>query len=509
MNDPGRFVFEDQGGSLGRAVSNDLTLPDPERFISSHHAHITFRDGVFALVDTSVNGVFVNGSNEAIGKNNTATLSNGDCITIGAYALQVSIDKTNDSADFVRSGSNAESALTATPRSPWDSVRTPKESLGLLLGSEPYAKTPDVFGWDQDVVDDGSQELPSSLRSASESDHSPFGQQHYTPPIMKPADDAPSWDRTDISFPLVSERDDLELDAEVDSKCVEELVSSGDSDNVVKEDKKDALELIPRSSVGEFSTPEQIIAKPEDQHLDELDSGSDLSSPISLRANESTDSGTSSNGVPATGVGGLDGGVDAVQAFLGAAGLNEIQVLPEEVLALMEMLGGLYRETVQGTMDVLRARSELKNEFRMRHTQIRIAENNPLKFSVSIDEALEHLVFHRNESFLPPDTAFMEAFQDIKDHQIAMVAGMKSTFDSILRRLDPELLTQCVVNEKKIGHRLPLNRKAGCWEHYEKLYGELSAAAEDDFLGLFGEEFTRAYEEQVARLSLLRRKPPG
>jgi type VI secretion system protein len=157
----------------------------------------------------------------------------------------------------------------------------------------------------------------------------------------------------------------------------------------------------------------------------------------------------------------------------------------------------------------LRARSDLKNEFRMRHTQISARENNPLKFSGQVDEALEHLVFNQGTGFLPPEAAFQEAFQDIKDHQIAMVVGMRAAFESLLRRFDPEQLEQRVIKGKKLGNLLPVNRKANCWDRYEEWYAEIAAAADDDFQGVFGDEFTRAYEEQVARLSLLRKKPGG
>jgi type VI secretion system protein len=84
---------------------------------------------------------------------------------------------------------------------------------------------------------------------------------------------------------------------------------------------------------------------------------------------------------------------------------------------------------------------------------------------------------------------------------------MRAAFESLLRRFNPEQLERRFTRGSKIGNLLPLNRKAGCWEHYQEWYADISAAAEDDFQGLFGNEFTRAYEDQMARLSLLRGKP--
>ncbi len=49
-------VIDEQGGSVGRTAGNNCVLPDPERFISSKHAMISFQDHRFAITDTSTNG---------------------------------------------------------------------------------------------------------------------------------------------------------------------------------------------------------------------------------------------------------------------------------------------------------------------------------------------------------------------------------------------------------------------------------------------------------------------
>ncbi len=56
-------LFGVSGGRIGRSQSNDWILPDPERYISSHHCSVQFRAGNWVLEDTSTNGVFVNGAN--------------------------------------------------------------------------------------------------------------------------------------------------------------------------------------------------------------------------------------------------------------------------------------------------------------------------------------------------------------------------------------------------------------------------------------------------------------
>ena len=53
--------FDEIGGTIGRADSNQLVLPDPERTISRVHARIVFRAGGYSVVDNGSNPISVNG----------------------------------------------------------------------------------------------------------------------------------------------------------------------------------------------------------------------------------------------------------------------------------------------------------------------------------------------------------------------------------------------------------------------------------------------------------------
>jgi len=86
------IVFGVGGGSIGRAHDNDWVLPDPERYLSAHHARVRFDDGAFQLYDTSTNGVYVNDHTEALGRRASHTLRDGDQLRLGTYQIAVSID---------------------------------------------------------------------------------------------------------------------------------------------------------------------------------------------------------------------------------------------------------------------------------------------------------------------------------------------------------------------------------------------------------------------------------
>jgi type VI secretion system protein len=88
----GSIVLGVGGGSIGRAHDNDWVLPDPERYLSAHHARVRFIDGSFYLYDTSTNGVFINDRNEALGRRAGYPLEDGDQLHLGDYRIGVSID---------------------------------------------------------------------------------------------------------------------------------------------------------------------------------------------------------------------------------------------------------------------------------------------------------------------------------------------------------------------------------------------------------------------------------
>ena len=85
-------VFREEGGTIGRSLQNDWILPDPDRYISGRHATIDYKGGIYYLIDTSSNGIYVNGDCEPIGKGNPRRLFNGDVLRFGDFEITVSIE---------------------------------------------------------------------------------------------------------------------------------------------------------------------------------------------------------------------------------------------------------------------------------------------------------------------------------------------------------------------------------------------------------------------------------
>ena len=87
-----------EGARIGRAVDNEWVLPDPNRYISAHHARITFKNGTYIVEDTSTNGLYLNDELEPVGRLGPQPLRAGDTLRMGPYHIRVR-DSESTAAD--------------------------------------------------------------------------------------------------------------------------------------------------------------------------------------------------------------------------------------------------------------------------------------------------------------------------------------------------------------------------------------------------------------------------
>lgn len=82
-------VFSEMGGTIGRSVRNDWTLPDDRHHLSSQHARIVHDGRGYNIIDTSTNGVYLNGRDILIGRNQSAQIRHGDRLYLADYVIDV------------------------------------------------------------------------------------------------------------------------------------------------------------------------------------------------------------------------------------------------------------------------------------------------------------------------------------------------------------------------------------------------------------------------------------
>lgn len=151
-------------------------------------------------------------------------------------------------------------------------------------------------------------------------------------------------------------------------------------------------------------------------------------------------------------------------------------------------------------MGLLAARSVAKRELGASATVLQTRENNPLKFAPHADEALALLLTPSRRGFLPPLDAVRDAFDDLRAHEVALLAGMRAALAAVLDRFDPVALEARLADNGLWDSLLPAHRRARLWERYAEQHAAIAREVEEHFDAMFAGAFAQAYEAQRAAL---------
>jgi type VI secretion system FHA domain protein len=428
----------DQGSlTIGRAPGNGWVLPDPLRHLSRTHCVIAAVDGGYVLTDLSVNGVFLNDSTEPLSADRHAMLADGDRIRLGDHVITVS-------------------ETAATPAAAPPTARQAADTLSDLFATgagfvHPVAAAPAVRL--DDPFDRADEMAASAHASVVEDLFKGFEPLEAWKGPSQPDDaDAPAHAMAEPRVTAPPRLDELDIDALLGD------VPPGHP----------APAPLPIS----VAVLEQVAAPPA------------TAAPVAAMAPPAPLPASAAEAGP------------LLAAFLDGAGVAGMGLeTGADPRAALHAAGELLRAMVEGLREVLMSRAAVKHEFRAEQTMLGPADNNPLKFSITPEDAVAALLRPGRRGYQKPLDATREAFADLKSHELAVMAGVQTALTGLLRRLDPAALEQ-----RQTAGLLPVARKARCWEQYRTTYATIARAAEDDFQSAFGRDFARAYEAQARAL---------
>jgi type VI secretion system protein len=189
---------------------------------------------------------------------------------------------------------------------------------------------------------------------------------------------------------------------------------------------------------------------------------------------------------------------DLFDSFLDGLGISRVELHPSLNRPEMMLTAGLVlREFVEGTIKLLGSRANLKNAFRLDQTTVLPRHNNPMKFSDNTNDLIKQLLIGGEGEYLGARDAVREANRDLLNHQSAFLDAMNSAFIEFADRFDPDELQDGfdrTINSKLFSFR----NKSKYWGLYRELYPIMTEKGGGRFPQMFGEEFVKAYERQVA-----------
>jgi len=440
--------FGIKGGTIGRSLESDWALEDSSRFLSSRHAAIDFRSGSYYIIDTSTNGVFVNDSETPIGRAKPQRLFHGDRLRLGDYSMLVHLEETDaEKSDLDDSGhidpvAKAQRAEQAAPS-------------GYTLLSEDELR---VLAVEEILADDtatgalkaAAEQAASTLRLVDEKPAAARQPQHG---LTEPATNRlPTTRKTAAATPPTAKPNKA-------------------PPVPVKAAPKTPPQAVPAKAAARPVTPKPSAPQPK------------AKIPQTERAKAVPEA-------PADQA--------ALYAFLRGAGLSPRPLDAKETAVLLHRAGQLVRELTVGLSKTIEQRVEQKNALRLANTTIRPNNNNLLKFSASVDEAIENLFFLQKPEYLPAISAVRESFEEILAHDSALLEAMHAALLDYLERLDPEEIEQKSSVGGMRSTLLGARPEAKYWTRYAEIYAALAQHAPGQFPQLFAEVFANAYEREAA-----------
>lgn len=457
---PGDVIcrFTEVGGSIGRGPDNDLTLDDPGKYISRVHARIEWRGADFYLTDTGSNPSLVN--ERPLGNGRERLLEEGDRLVIGDYSLHVHLQQPLPAEPEDDALATCILPPLFVPPPPPVAAPLPPLDVPAPLVRDPEVVVPVVLHDDlagARILEGGSMfdgalplsdplGLNPSLTPAfrgTESDHVAPQLQAYNQPLWQA------------------------------------------QPQVIPEDYNPLLGLSPEPAVmPDLDVGAGLPAK-------EVDDDAFLQK-ISV-AHESFAS------KPASTLTASNNDNDVLQALFQGLGLPDLHTSrpPTE---LARLIGEMLRAATTGTMDVLMARALTKRESHIDMTMIGAYSNNPFKFFPDADSALTQMLGGDSPAYMRPLKAMNASFEDLKAHELAVIAGMRAALGAVVQRFDPARVEQRRTTHGALDKWMPARRKARLWDRLVERYEDLAKDADEDLQRLFGELFSKAYEEQVARM---------
>jgi len=476
--------FDQLGGAIGRAPGNDLVLEDPSKYISRVHARVEYHDARYHLVDVGSNPSLIN--DRPLGPGREMPLSEGDVLAIGEYQVLVNI--------------SPEAGVVQPP--PLEQAPIPQYAQAVLTAnSDDSLSGAKILGIGGTVGNQNFNPLDGNLFGTGElasGQNRALSQQPVAPPYRGAESDHISPELQAFQLPAITPASQVASAIPNDYDPLADAhfhVTKTAAPNRAAPESSLPVQVSPIKKIEPQPVhPQPDTAKddhplPKQEHATMFAPADRVVAPAQSKAkivDQAPSGGTT-----------IDN--EIIQALLRGLGLPDLKT-NRSAVELAELTGAMLREATIGTMGVLMARAMTKRESRLEMTLLAPKANNPLKFLPDADSALIQMLSNSMAGYIPPVRAFASAYDDLKAHELAILAGMRAALAGVLKRFDPEAIERRLQMPSVMANILGANRKAKMWDRLVEVYKDITNEADDDFQRLFGEKFAAAYEEQIQRL---------
>jgi type VI secretion system protein len=434
LGDRSSVVFDGLGGNIGRGADNDWVLPDPQRFVSAHHARIHYRDGLYILEDTSTNGVFVNDDEQPIAKRGAHVLQNGDILRFGEYQVVAMVESRAAAADTA-------AARARLPEGPNDLSGAFRASMTSSVEVQNTAQSVEVLAAVGRLAQTdlgAALDLDDLLQTEAEEFSRPRVVNAYGQPVT----------------PLPA--------ATVRAAAAPSPVSS----------------IVP-------PTPMELSAALADSDTERRAIARRIERLARAAARAQDRRVAASPPVPPDANSGLS-------AFCKGAGVAADHFAPELQVRVLHLAGQLLREALVGLKDLERVRAEMLRPMQIDNATD-IDDPRPSLARAGVEDLLVDILSQHESRRLDAVQWLREVLERAKAHDRATFDALRAAFADFVARLEPAELESRFGRPA----RGAADRRARNWELYNEFYRTIAAKADGQLPRVFLDAFSAAYHENL------------
>ncbi|SBS38275.1 FHA domain protein [Marinomonas spartinae] len=428
--------------TFGRARECDWHLPDPEKVISNKHGEVVNEGGLFYVYDYSTNGLFINHSVSPLGKGNKHKLVDGDTFNVGDFQIEASLQGAQQ--DLSEAG---QPNVPAESPAQTESAVNSFSSFDAVPAIEPapaYAR--------EDILDES-----------------------MIPPKMAPADTADSVDNTSSNVNFIPE--DWDAFSFSDNTSLDPFANDHQMAPQPQPQPQPQPSFVPPKESATSPTAQAPEVQPQKEASKER--GQTTTTPIRHELPQNSNQQAH------------------MQAFLEGLGVSSaVRDELETEKQWFEMGVGL-NALLMGVINSLRQRANMKNQMKINRTMFQVEQNNPLKFSATIDDAIQNLYTRKSGSFLGATASIKESFDDLHTHEGAILAAASGSLEALLKLLSPEMISKKADENNSLLKFMPKSSGAISWKLYQELFEEYSKEVNQKGVMALSDEFLSAYDNYV------------
>jgi len=432
------FHFNMTGGSIGRSDDVDWTLTDRKNYISSNHASVEFKDGIYFIKDQSTNGTYLKYPYKKLPKNISIKINSTDIFIIGDYEIQARfIDNDYSQDDIINN----------------DYSRSNNNSRNPQLGTQ-------LIPNDDDFLDDFILEDSNVMNNSFiiPDDDSDFGSN-----VMNMFNDKKDVENNNLN-PFNNIKTTI-LDTEfVDDRTYTDPLNQ--HINVQSFTEVIEPEVIKEEEIIQEVTPKKVVEEVTEVIIEKEEIIEEPITKKPILSKEETEQG-----------------ISIIEKKLGIelSSLNQ-----EDRDYILTEISDIVINCLDGLKKSLNTKEKIKNDLLISNNSHAYNDSNPVKMGQHALNLLEN----KNNNDIKISEAVNKSFKELDIHNIALHRSSKNLINIAVLKFSPKSLEHHFETSGELNALMP--KKYQMWDAYINMFKKLNE--DPDFgINLIEKDFSKEY----------------